>query len=169
MTLAELNALDEQAASELLQRCCGSRTWAEQMTAARPFASVEELLRVSEHIWQRLSKDDWTEAFAHHPRIGDLESLKEKFASTASWAANEQARVRSASEETLGRLAEGNRLYEQKFGYIFIVCAAGKSAEEMLMLLEKRLHHSPEEELAVAAGEQARITRLRLEKLLSDS
>lgn len=169
MTLTELNALDEQAATELLHRCCGSRRWVQEMAAARPFATVDQLLRKAEEIWQKLSEDDWKEAFAHHPKIGDLGSLRQKFAQTASWSENEQAGVRSASEEIVRRLAEGNRLYEQKFGYIFIVCATGKSAEEMLMLLERRLHHSHEEEIVVAANEQARIMRLRLEKVLSNA
>jgi 2-oxo-4-hydroxy-4-carboxy-5-ureidoimidazoline decarboxylase len=169
MTLAELNALDERAAAELFERCCGSRRWVHQMVAARPFSSYKELLQQSEMIWKRLSAEDWKEAFSHHPKIGDLESLQKKFASTASWAAHEQSGVRSASDETLRRLAEGNRLYEQRFGYIFIVHAAGKSAEEMLALLEARLHHLPEEELPVAAAEQERITRLRLTRAVADS
>ncbi len=169
MTLAELNGLDESAAAELFERCCGARRWVQQMVDARPFSSFEHLLRQSETTWKHLSAEDWKEAFSHHPKIGDLESLKRKFASTASWAAHEQAGVRSASEDTLRRLAEGNRLYEQTFGYIFIVSAAGKSAEEMLALLEARLHHSPEEELAVAIAEQQRITRLRLANAISDS
>ncbi|HXG00404.1 MAG TPA: 2-oxo-4-hydroxy-4-carboxy-5-ureidoimidazoline decarboxylase [Bacteroidota bacterium] len=169
MTLTELNALDEREVMELFRRCCGSRRWVQEMAAARPFATVDQLFRRAEEIWQRLSEDDWKEAFAHHPKIGDFQSLRQKFAQTASWSENEQAAVRSASEEIVRRLAQGNRLYEQKFGHIFIVCASGKSAEEMLMLLEQRLHHSPEEEIVVAANEQARITRLRLEKVLSNT
>ena len=110
---------------------------------------------------------DWREAFTHHPKIGDVDALREKFASTAAWAAGEQGAVRQASEATLQGLKAGNEAYEQHFGYIFIVCATGKSADEMLALLQARLPHSPAEEIHVAMAEQAKITRLRLEKLLA--
>ncbi|RZK26134.1 MAG: OHCU decarboxylase, partial [Hymenobacter sp.] len=114
-----------------------------------------------------LSEADWREAFTHHPKIGDVSALREKFASTATWAAGEQGAVRQASQSTLEALAAGNEAYAQRFGYIFIVCATGKSAAEMLALLQARLPHEPAQEIKIAMSEQAKITRLRLEKLLA--
>jgi 2-oxo-4-hydroxy-4-carboxy-5-ureidoimidazoline decarboxylase len=131
-----------------------------------PADDMVELLEDAEEQWWLCSEDDWKEAFTHHPRIGDLASLKEKFAGTAAWASGEQSGALSASDETLKALAEANRLYEEKFGYIFIVCATGKPAEEMLALLKERLNNNPEEEIRIAADEQNKITRLRIEKLL---
>jgi 2-oxo-4-hydroxy-4-carboxy-5-ureidoimidazoline decarboxylase len=106
------------------------------------------------------------EAFKIHPRIGDIESLRKKFASTASWASDEQSGASEAAEDVLHELSEGNDHYEKKFGYIFIVCATGKSATEMLTLLKNRLHNNPEAEFAIACEEQKKITNLRLDKLL---
>ena len=124
------------------------------------------MFAVAGEIWTKLTPDDWKEAFSHHPKIGDIKSLRKKFASTADMAEGEQSGVMQTSERTLQALAEGNNLYEAKFGYIFIVCATGKGAEEMLALLNERLHHYPEEEIAIAAKEQAKITKLRLEKMI---
>lgn len=149
-----------------LTKCCGSSAWVQQMLAFVPADDMVELLEDAEEQWWKCSKDDWKEAFAHHPKIGDVESLKKKFASTAVWASGEQGGVQSASEETLKALADGNRLYEEKFGYIFIVCATGKSADEMLQLLQERLMNDPEQEIEIAADEQNKITKLRIEKLL---
>lgn len=167
MTLQKLNALSNSGASVELERCCGSSRWVQQMIARRPFESRDELFRIADEVWWSLGETDWREAFTHHPKIGDIESLRKKFATTANWASTEQAGASNASEETLQGLTEGNRLYEEKFGYIFIVCATGKSAEEMLTILKSRLQNSLEDEITIAAGEQAKITRLRLEKLLS--
>jgi 2-oxo-4-hydroxy-4-carboxy-5-ureidoimidazoline decarboxylase len=119
----------------------------------------------ADEIWHSLSEADWKEAFARHPKIGDIESLAEKFQSTAALASKEQSGVIGASVTTLNALAEGNAAYESKFGYIFIVCATGKSAEEMLAMLNERLNNDPDAEIHIAAQEQAKITRLRLEKL----
>jgi 2-oxo-4-hydroxy-4-carboxy-5-ureidoimidazoline decarboxylase len=113
-----------------------------------------------------MGEADWREAFTHHPRIGDVSKLREKFASTATWSSQEQKGVSGASEETIQALAQGNRAYEEKFGFIFLVCATGKSAEEMLALLRERMPNDAAAELRIAAGEQAKITRIRLEKLL---
>lgn len=135
------------------------------MLARRPFANEEAVGHAASEIEASLQRADWLEAFTAHPRIGDLDSLKKKFAATATWAEGEQAGVAGAADEVLLALAEGNRLYEQRFGHIFIVCATGKSAVEMLTLLRARLPNSPEDELGIAAAEQAKITRLRLEKL----
>lgn len=131
-----------------------------------PADSPEELLEKAEEIWYECSEDDWKEAFAQHPKIGDVESLTEKFASTAQWASGEQSGVKAATAETIAALAEANRLYEEKFGYIFIVCATGKPAEEMLGLLQQRLNNEPADEIRIAAAEQNKITKLRIIKLL---
>lgn len=138
------------------------------MIERRPFKDAGHLFALAEETWNSLGSQDWKEAFSHHPKIGDVHALREKFASTAAWASGEQSGVKSASDETLRRLAEGNAEYERKFGYIFIVCATGKSAEEMLEMLESRLTHPAERELNIATAEQAKITRIRLEKLLSE-
>lgn len=131
-----------------------------------PADDLVELLEDAEEVWYECSEDDWKEAFSHHPRIGDTESLEKKFASTAAWAAGEQSAVKTASSETIKVLAEANRLYEEKFGYTFIVCATGKSAEEMLGLLHSRLQNNPQAEIKIAAEEQNKITQLRIQKLL---
>ena len=164
LRLNEGPAADRRA--ELL-RCCGSSRWAEAMIARRPFRDWETLLASADEVWWGLGESDWREAFAHHPKIGDADALRARFASTRHWAAGEQAGVQSATEKTLVALAEGNRAYEDRFGFIFIVCATGKTAEEMLALLRARLANDPRDEPRVAAGEQARITRIRLEKLLA--
>jgi OHCU decarboxylase len=130
--------------------CCGSRRWAEAMAAARPLASIEE---TAAQIWKGCTREDILEAFAAHPKIGDHKG------------ASEQSAVRTASEATLRELARLNREYEARFGYLFIVCATGKTGEEMLALLRERLRNQPEEEIAIAAAEQRLITQLRLKRL----
>lgn len=167
MTLEELNKISQPQLKEELLKCCGSSTWVKMMMAYFPADSMEGLLEQAEEIWYECSEDDWKEAFAHHPKIGDVESLTKKFASTAQWASGEQSGVNTAATGTITALAEGNRLYEEKFGYIFIVCATGKSAEEMLTLLRDRLTNDPEKEIKIAAGEQNKITKLRLQKLIA--
>lgn len=136
------------------------------MALKRPFPSAERLFQAARGVWEELGPSDWLEAFSHHPKIGDRKSLRAKFTATREWAQTEQAGAQGASEKILDELAEGNRLYEQKFGFIFIVCATGKSAGEMLKLLQERLKNDPQRELAAAAEEQGKITFLRLEKLL---
>jgi 2-oxo-4-hydroxy-4-carboxy-5-ureidoimidazoline decarboxylase len=158
-------ALDDVPAAQaraLLARCCGSSRWVERMLARRPFRGTDALLRAAREEWWALEPADWLEAFAHHPKIGDRESLRRRFAQTRDLSAREQAGVEGAAEATLTALAEGNAAYEARFGHIFIVCATGRSAKEMLGLLQARLRNPPDEELRVAAGEQARITELRL-------
>ncbi len=167
MTIDHLNELDPTEASAECTRCCGSSRWVREMISRRPFDSRDELFLKADIVWQSLTESDWKEAFTHHPKIGDVESLRKKFAGTATWASGEQSGAMSAPEETLKQLAEGNSLYEEKFGYIFIVCATGKSAGEMLGILRSRLPNSPDDEIHIAADEQEKITRLRLEKLLS--
>ncbi len=167
LNLEPINSLHEPEAREAFLRCCGVRRWAEQMAARRPFANEVELFAAAAQIGRTLRREDWLEAFAAHPRIGDLDAMRSKFAKTAAWSAGEQAGVADASETTLVALVEANRKYEARFSHLFIVCASGKTADEMLALLEQRLHNSAEEELRIAAGEQEKITRLRLQKLCS--
>ena len=133
-----------------------------------PVEDLVELLEDAEEEWYKCSPEDWKEAFSHHPKIGDIDSLKKKFASTANWAMGEQSGASKAGEETIKAFAKGNKEYEDKFGYIFIVCATGKSAEEMLDILQSRLTNDPKVEIEIAADEQNKITRLRLEKLLDE-
>lgn len=161
-----LNAAPEADARAALMRCCGSRRWARSMVDARPFTSRTHLFGHAEVAWWRLGDGDWREAFTHHPRIGaDVAALRQKFAATADWSAGEQAGVAAADEATIQSLAKGNVDYEARFGHIFIVCATGLSAADMLARLNERIDNPPENELRIAAGEQAKITRLRLEKL----
>ncbi|MBI2428404.1 MAG: 2-oxo-4-hydroxy-4-carboxy-5-ureidoimidazoline decarboxylase [Ignavibacteriales bacterium] len=169
MTLEEFNSLaDENAVSEL-ERCCGSNRWINGMKTILPFDSVSSVYTHADEVWNALSPEDWKEAFTHHPKIGDIENARKKFASTSVWAEGEQRGVQSASEETLRQLADGNLKYEKKFGYIFILCATGKSADEMLSMLNNRLSNNVENEIYIAAEEQRKITRIRLEKLFSSS
>jgi 2-oxo-4-hydroxy-4-carboxy-5-ureidoimidazoline decarboxylase len=167
MTLAEINQLSPAALRAELGKCCGATAWIEQMTAFFPVPSAAHLLTAAETVWYRCQEEDWREAFQHHPKIGDLNSLAEKFASTRPWAAGEQAGVLHSRAEVLQQLARGNQEYEARFGYIFIVCATGKSAEEMLALLHARLSNPPEAEIKIAMAEQNKITRIRLTKLLN--
>ncbi|MCW3081512.1 MAG: uraD [Segetibacter sp.] len=167
MTLTELNQLDKPMLKEALTKCCGAKRWVEKMIHIFPTIDLLSLLDKSERIWHQCTEDDWKEAFIHHPKIGDVSTLKEKFASTSKWAEGEQAAVQQTSTEVLEALAEANRLYAEKFGYIFIVCATGKSAEEMLALLQARLPNKSEDEIKIAMEEQNKITQLRLQKLLA--
>jgi len=167
MTLNEFNQLDTLAAANALRQCCVSETWVVRMLGARPFESEYELYADAETCWQGLDQTDYLQAFEGHPKIGDVGSLRAKYANTKVLAAGEQAAVSDADEQTLRALAEGNAAYEARFGYIFIVCATGKSAEEMLSLLNARLHNAPDDELAIAAAEQNKITLIRLQKMLS--
>ena len=152
-------------ARDLLQSCCGATAWIDRMMARRPFGSRDALVAAARDEWFQLGRADWLEAFSHHPTIGDRDSLRQRFARTAHLSEREQAGVGGAAEHVLEALAEGNREYERRFGYIFIVCASGKSAEEMLGLLRERLPNPPDAEIRVAAGEQAKITELRLMRL----
>jgi 2-oxo-4-hydroxy-4-carboxy-5-ureidoimidazoline decarboxylase len=166
MSLQELNSLDITGLEEQLGRCCGSAAWVKKMVALFPVHSEVSLSKVASRVWYGLEEKDWLEAFKHHPRIGDINSIKAKFLSTAAWAAGEQALVKETSEPVIEELLQGNRIYEEKFGFIFIVCATGKTAHEMLQLLTSRINNEPAEEIKIAMKEQDKITHLRLEKLL---
>ena len=165
MTINEFDHLDDDKKSELLTQCCGSSNWVKKMVASPWAEDLVDLEVIAEESWWACTPDDWKEAFEHHPKIGDRNSLKKKFANTAGWAANEQAGVNTAADEVIVALAKGNEEYEKKFGFIFIVCATGKSAEEMLQILQSRLPNNIDEELEVAAEEQLKITKIRLAKL----
>ncbi|HEY7119756.1 MAG TPA: 2-oxo-4-hydroxy-4-carboxy-5-ureidoimidazoline decarboxylase [Tepidisphaeraceae bacterium] len=166
LTLDAFNHLPPPAATAALSRCCGARRWVEQMVGRRPFGTYDDLLSAADESFANLTREDWLEAFSHHPKIGDLDSLRARFARTADWAAGEQSGASDASDATLRALAEENETYQRRFGYIFIVCATGKSAEQMRELLGRRLANDPEAELETAAAEQMKITHLRLRKLI---
>ena len=167
MTIKTLNGLDSSEAAAQFNLCCGATNWIKIMNQSRPFQNKKELFQKAESIWLSLSSEDWLEAFTHHPKIGNINSLRKKFQNTKSISKNEQSGVNNATESTLKNLAESNQLYKDKFGFIFIVCATGKSAEEMLVLLKERLENDPKAELLTAAEEQNKITQLRLGNLLS--
>jgi 2-oxo-4-hydroxy-4-carboxy-5-ureidoimidazoline decarboxylase len=161
-----LNDASHADAQAMLRRCCGATRWVDGMLARRPFAHDEAVMVAADEVWAQMDEADVLEAFGHHPEIGaSLEALREKFASTAGWSAGEQSSVAAADEATLVALRDGNVRYRRTFGFIFIVCATGKTAAEMLELLEARLPSDRETELRVAAAEQAKITKLRLGKL----
>jgi 2-oxo-4-hydroxy-4-carboxy-5-ureidoimidazoline decarboxylase len=161
-TWLRLNAGGAADARQLLERACGSSRWVARMLERRPFANQAALLDAAREVWEQLGEDDWREAFAHHPQIGDRASLEKRFPATHALSAREQAGVDDAPSDVLDRLATANREYKSTFGYIFVVCASGRSAEEMLDLLQRRLRNDPAREIRVAADEQAAITALRL-------
>lgn len=167
MTIEKFNGLAKDERAAMLKSCCGSATWVDQLVKLMPFTDGQQLIKAAESVWYEVCKEnDWLEAFTHHPKIGDLSSLREKFASTAHLAGGEQAAVSQASEQVLTSLARLNSEYESKFGFIFIVCATGKPADEMLRLLEDRLQNDMLSELRIAMGEQHKISLLRLRKLI---
>jgi 2-oxo-4-hydroxy-4-carboxy-5-ureidoimidazoline decarboxylase len=153
-----------ETARGLLRSCCGSTRWVERMLALRPFGTTASMLSAARREWFALTRADWTEAFSHHPKIGDRESLRARFPATHQLSEREQAGMRAASDQTIDALAHGNAAYERRFGYIFIVCATGKSAGEMLDLLTARLQNDPVIEERIAAEELAKITELRLKQ-----
>ena len=170
MTIIGFNNLSKEEAVKQLTTCCGSTKWAQLMLASFPFANEVDLVTKAAEIWyEQCSYTDWLEAFTHHPKIGDVKSLAEKYASTQHLAGIEQAGVNVATQTVLEQLARANEDYASKFGFIFIVCATGKSADEMLRLLTDRITNTYQEELAVAMGEQQKITVIRLKKLLTDA
>lgn len=165
--LERLNSLPYEEAKAEFMRCCGSSRWADAMARARPFKDNSAVYAEAGWLWSQTGPDDWREAISHHPRVGDLSKLRERFQKTGAWSEQEQKGVQGASDEVLQALATGNREYEERFGFIFLICATGKSAQDMLDQLRERLNNPPPLELRIAAGEQAQITRLRLEKLLT--
>ncbi len=172
-----LDQADSDEARALLATCCGATRWVDEMLARRPFGSRHALLTAAHDVWWSLGPDDWREAFSHHPKIGDRDAPGTRStrnsrgtdvprrATVRTLSEREQAGVAGAPAAVLDALADGNQVYERRFGYIFIVCATGKSAQQMLALLRVRLDNDPAVELRIAAGEQEKITAIRLDAL----
>jgi 2-oxo-4-hydroxy-4-carboxy-5-ureidoimidazoline decarboxylase len=165
-SLSQLNTFSKENAKMAFSNCCSSQAWNDGMVAARPFISLEQCHEIALSVWAGLGEPDFLQAFEGHPKIGDVTSLREKYAHTKKLASGEQSSVDEASEEVIQDLSNGNTVYEEKNGFIFIVCATGKSAAEMLELLNQRLPNEREIELKNAAAEQAKITALRINKLI---
>jgi 2-oxo-4-hydroxy-4-carboxy-5-ureidoimidazoline decarboxylase len=163
--LLRWNELDAETAAREILPCCGSSAWADGLTARRPFAEASELFSSSDAVWSGLAEDDWREAFDSHPRIGQ-QHARSATAESLAWSSEEQRAAMSPDEAAKLALAEGNRQYEEKFGRIFIVCASGKSAAEILAILERRMDNSAAAEMLEAAEQQRQITQLRLRRWL---
>ena len=159
MTLDDFNSTDSKLAQSLLLTCCGSEAWATEMSERRPFADHAGLHIEAQRIWWSLAESDWLEAFSKHPQIGD--------SSSSAWSAQEQRGMDRASAKRAAAMRELNREYASKFGFIFIICATGKSAQEMHRQLVERLENNPAEELRIAAAAQGEIMKLRLDKLFA--
>lgn len=164
--IERLNDLPPDEAEGELLKCCGSSRWAREVSSRRPFESVDELISAADEVWRGLDAADWLEAFSRHPKIGERKAAAGQTRREEEWSADEQAGLGRADKEARAELARLNQAYAEKFGYIFIVCASGKTPAEMLALLRARLTNDAEAEIEVAAEEQRRITRLRLQKLL---
>jgi 2-oxo-4-hydroxy-4-carboxy-5-ureidoimidazoline decarboxylase len=169
MTISSLNELKSEAAHFAFMQCCTSNTWVERMVAGMPFSSVETLVSQADINWQGLTEADYLQAFEGHPKIGDVSSLREKYRATEKIAAGEQSGVNTATETTLNALKQLNDDYQEKFGFIFIVCATGKSASQMLAILEQRIINNRSDEIINAAEEQRKILQIRIEKMLTVS
>lgn len=166
--LRRLNKLSLEEAQSALLKCCGSREWASRVARQRPFENADALFEAASQSWWTLDGKDWLEAFGSHPKIGEKRAAQNGPTDTRAWSEEEQSGTLNAPRETMAELMEANRAYESRFGYIFIVCATGKSTQEMLALLKERLPNDAQTELRVAAAEQNKITRLRLIKLLTE-
>ena len=164
--LSRWNGLTPEEAVQEILACCGSVAWARALAARRPLAHETSLIEASEEIWSRLGPQDWMEAFARHPRIGERAAPPVASPQSAAWSAQEQRKVAVSGEPVQAALVEANREYEQRFGRVFIVCASGKSATEILEILRRRLQNDAATELREAAEEQRKITNLRLKKWL---
>ncbi len=164
--LEQLNQTAKEEAETDFTNCCGSRKWARMMTDARPFADVAALIKQAEQIWLNLDAQDWLEAFAAHPKIGAKKAALSQSAQAAEWSNTEQSGTQTAADSLRDELEKANSLYEEKFGFIFIVCATGKSAEEMLDLCRRRVRNDADTEIRIAADEQRKIMEIRLKKLL---
>ena len=164
--LEKLNQLPRETAEADFLNCCGSPIWARMMSAARPFADVAALINRAEQVWLDLETQDWLTAFAAHPKIGAKKAVPQQAAQSAEWSNAEQSGTQTATAALHDELETANRLYEERFGFIFIVCATGKSAAEMLDLCCRRIQNDAAAEIRIAADEQRKITELRLKKLL---
>ena len=166
--LSDINQLTKAQAIDTFMQCNTSHKWCERMEQSRPFSDSQSFLEIADQHWELSTEEDYLEAFEGHPEIGDVSTLREKYRNTEKLAGLEQSGVNKANENTLQLLAQGNFDYKEKFGFIFIVCATGKSAEEMLHLLQNRLPNFRKQELDNAAEEQRKITQIRLLKLLEE-
>lgn len=164
--LAEWNEEPESVAMETMIACCGASRWAEAMVALRPFSSIVELSTEADRVWSTMDEADWMQAFASHPRIGEHKAAHAN-AISAAWSQQEQSSAANSAERVMDDLADGNRLYEERFGFTYIVCATGKSAEEMLAILNRRLARDRSTELREAAEQQRQIMQIRLGKWLA--
>ena len=164
--IQQLNEMTAAQARKALLDCCGAKKWAARMIARRPFAGESELFAAADTIWASLGQRDWLEAFRLHPPIGAGKAAAKQSAEGKKWSTGEQSMAQQAQAETLAAMAEANSEYQAKFGYVFLICATGKTAEEILASLRQRMPNDAETELRVATEEQGKITRLRLEKLL---
>ena len=162
------NAMPAEEAAEAVLPCCGSHAWASGLASRRPLTTLPELLAASDAAWWSLTEVDWMEAFDSHPRIGEQHAVKHATEASLAWSAGEQQTSELSDAEAKAKLAEGNREYEAKFGRIFIVCATGKTTQEMLAILARRMHNTPEAELHEAAEQQREITHIRLRKWLAE-
>ena len=167
MILKELNELGLAELEMKLEQCCAATNWYKGLAAKFPFETIEDLKEASNQIWIACSELDYLEAFHGHPKIGNVDSLAKKFQATKGWAGNEQELVEQASMDVIRALSKGNEAYEARFGFIFIVFATGKTAQQMLDLLLERLPNDREQELEIAAAEQHKITTLRIQKILA--
>ncbi len=165
--LARWNSLPLEEANREILPCCGSNTWAATLASRRPLGDEAALLAASDEIWRNLGETDWLEAFRSHPRIGESRPGKTVAGQSSAWSEQEQKKAAMADEVVKTALKWGNREYEQKFGRIFIVCAAGKSASEILEILRRRLHNDEATELQQAAEEQRQIMHIRLKKWIA--
>jgi 2-oxo-4-hydroxy-4-carboxy-5-ureidoimidazoline decarboxylase len=166
VTLDELNSLPASEAADLFLSCCGSGVWAKEMVKGRPYGSIGKLLDTADRAWSAATPDEIREAFKHHPRIGESDSAAPQSATAKAWSKTEQSKLNLASSNVHDQMSLVNSAYESRFGYTYIVSAMDKTADDMLGLARKRLRNDPERELKIAAGEQGKITRLRLKRLL---
>jgi 2-oxo-4-hydroxy-4-carboxy-5-ureidoimidazoline decarboxylase len=167
MTIAEFDQKPVEEKKKLLERCCGSDVWVKKMLAIFPVQNLVDLMEFAEEEWYECNPADWLESFQNHIKIGDKKTLQKKFENDDQWAFYEQSGVFDCSSELQEEVEKANELYEETFGYPFIVSATGKSAQEMLDNLLQRLDNDPHEELMIAAAEQNKITQIRLKKLFA--
>lgn len=159
-SVSQMNQLPPADALNCFLRCCGSVNWAKQMVARRPFANISDLMQEAGQVWRELGPSDWKQAFAKHPSIGGQ--------TDSQWSKDEQAGVAGLADFAISEMSELNEKYFQKFGFVFLICATGKTGEEVLVELKKRIKNTPEQEIAAASREQQKIMRLRLEKLCKE-
>jgi allantoicase len=162
--VARINRMSREEAYAELLKFCGSTSWAREVAALKPFWDVTQVVIIGHRVWSELSEEDWLEAFRAHPKIGETKTKAAVTETEKRWSEGEQQRARDASEETRDALAEANREYEERFGFIFIICASGRTAEEILAALRERITHERDTELRAAAEEQWNITELRIRK-----